>query len=97
MASQTTDNTYLDKHDSPNSIHVADAASTNIVDEAIKPQALELDLEHLERLAKRVRRKLDFILLPLMVSVYMTAYLEKTALNYANALSLQEDLGLKGR
>ncbi|OQV08925.1 hypothetical protein CLAIMM_13132 [Cladophialophora immunda] len=112
MASQSTPNRYVDKHDSPDLIHVAEAASTNMVDEAIKPpvdtnhidtgleaytQALELDPEHLERLAKRVRRKLDFILLPLMVSIYMTAYLEKASLNYANAFSLQEDLGLKGR
>ncbi|EXJ66729.1 uncharacterized protein A1O5_09924 [Cladophialophora psammophila CBS 110553] len=112
MASQTTGNRYLNKHDSPNSIHVADVASTSIVDEAIKPQvdanhidtgldaytqALELDPEHLERLAKRVRRKLDFILLPLMVSIFITAYLKKASLNYANAFSLQEDLGLKGR
>lgn len=79
----------MDKHDSPSSIHVAEAASINIVDEAIKPQidanhidsgldaytqALELDPEHLERLAKRVRRKLDFILLPLVyVSMILRA------------------------
>lgn len=32
-----------------------------------------------------------------MVAIYMTAYLEKASLNYANAFSLQEDLGLHGR
>lgn len=81
MASHTTDNRDMDKHDSPSSIHTAETAGINNFDEAMKPQldtnhidtgldaytqALELDPEHLEQLAKRVRRKLDFILLPLV-------------------------------
>jgi hypothetical protein len=76
-------------------------------------QALRLDPEDLQRLAKQVLRKLDFILLPLasnlsiwcrartnvrqMCLIFMTSFLEKAALNYANAYSMQRDLGLVGR
>ncbi|KIV93425.1 hypothetical protein PV10_04638 [Exophiala mesophila] len=60
-------------------------------------QALELEPAQLEELAKRVRWKLDLILLPLMCAIYLVSFLEKLALNYANAYSLQSDLNLQGR
>ena len=64
-----------------NTIQPVDTSSTCMIDELVKPstetdhvdtglyaytQALELDPDHLEQLAIRVRRKLDFILLPLV-------------------------------
>lgn len=63
-------------------IQPVDTSSTGMVDEVVKPstdtdhvdtglyvytQALELDPDHLEQLAVRVRQKLDFILLPLVL------------------------------
>lgn len=82
MALQTDGHRAVNKAETSNTIQVAHIESTNIVNEAVKPladanyadagfdayvQALELDPEHLEQLAKGVRRKLDFILLPLVV------------------------------
>lgn len=50
----------------------------------------------LERDAARVRRKLDFILLPMMCGTYMISFLDKQTLNYSNAYGLQEDTNMTG-
>ena len=74
-----------DSKNDPDAIgrHLLDAAS------AYPPAQLERD-------AKRVRRKLDFLLLPLMCGTYMISFLDKQTLNYSNAYGLQEDTNMSG-
>jgi hypothetical protein len=54
----------IDQEISKSAIVATDEADAGL---ELYSQALELDAEHLQRLARRVRWKLDFILLPLMV------------------------------
>ncbi|KAL2822923.1 major facilitator superfamily domain-containing protein [Aspergillus granulosus] len=46
---------------------------------------------------KRVLRKLDFALIPVMGIVYMMQYMDKVALSQATLLNLREDLNLQGQ
>ncbi|USW58155.1 Putative major facilitator superfamily, MFS transporter superfamily [Septoria linicola] len=50
----------------------------------------------LERDAVRVRRKLDFLILPMMMGTYMISFLDKQTLNYSNAYGLQQDTNMTG-
>ncbi|CAK7271777.1 hypothetical protein SEPCBS119000_004777 [Sporothrix epigloea] len=59
-------------------------------------QSLQYDEEQLKRDAIKVRRKLDFLVLPLMATTYMLSFLDKQTLNYSNAYGLQEDTHMKG-
>ncbi|CAK7568367.1 MAG: hypothetical protein SEPTF4163_006355 [Sporothrix epigloea] len=59
-------------------------------------QSLQYDEEQLKRDAVKVRRKLDFIVLPLMMTTYMLSFLDKQTLNYSNAYGLQADTHMKG-
>ncbi|KAH8690701.1 major facilitator superfamily domain-containing protein [Talaromyces proteolyticus] len=59
-------------------------------------EALQFDPIERKRIAKAVKLKLDSILLPLMCIAYLLGFLDKAALNYANAYGLQSDLGLYG-
>ncbi|KAL2848428.1 major facilitator superfamily domain-containing protein [Aspergillus pseudoustus] len=45
---------------------------------------------------KKLVRKVDFMLLPIMLFAYMMAFLDKQALNYTSLMGLREDLGLVG-
>ncbi|KAK5688053.1 hypothetical protein LTS10_000031 [Elasticomyces elasticus] len=45
---------------------------------------------------KRVLRKIDRVILPLMALVYFFQYLDKQSINYATVFGLQEDLRLTG-
>ncbi|ODM23084.1 hypothetical protein SI65_00673 [Aspergillus cristatus] len=45
---------------------------------------------------KRVRRKIDCVILPMMCTVYFLQYLDKLSLGYAAVFGLIEDLGLQG-
>ncbi|CAK7566769.1 MAG: hypothetical protein SEPTF4163_004721 [Sporothrix epigloea] len=59
-------------------------------------QSLQYDEEQLKRDAIKVRRKLDFLVLPLMATTYMLSFLDKQTLNYSNAYGLQADTHMKG-
>ncbi|KAL4906381.1 hypothetical protein BDW74DRAFT_190114 [Aspergillus multicolor] len=59
-------------------------------------RALQYDEAQLERDAVKVRRKLDFYVLPLMMVTYMLSFLDKQTLNYSNAYGLQEDTNMTG-
>lgn len=50
----------------------------------------------LQRDAIRVRRKIDFLILPMMMGTYMISFLDKQTLNYSNAYGLQEDTHMDG-
>ncbi|KAL2788215.1 major facilitator superfamily domain-containing protein [Aspergillus keveii] len=45
---------------------------------------------------KKLIRKVDLMLLPIMLFAYMMAFLDKQALNYTSLMGLREDLGLVG-
>ncbi|KAI6087205.1 allantoate permease [Hypoxylon rubiginosum] len=45
---------------------------------------------------KALVRKLDFTIVPLMWACYNLQYLDKTLINYANVMGLQEDTGITG-
>ncbi|KAH8893595.1 MFS transporter [Thozetella sp. PMI_491] len=59
-------------------------------------QSLQYDTAQLERDAVKVRRKLDFIILPMMMTTYMLSFLDKQTLNYSNAYGLQADTHMTG-
>ncbi|KAK4946608.1 hypothetical protein LTR10_014460 [Elasticomyces elasticus] len=59
-------------------------------------KALEFDEAQLERDSIKVRKKLDFIVLPMMMTTYMLSFLDKQTLNYSNAYGLQADTHMKG-
>ncbi|OJJ50264.1 hypothetical protein ASPZODRAFT_149629 [Penicilliopsis zonata CBS 506.65] len=59
-------------------------------------KSLQYDPAELQRDAVKVRRKLDFIVLPMMMTTYMLSFLDKQTLNYSDAYGLQEDTHMKG-
>ncbi|KAF2105055.1 MFS transporter [Rhizodiscina lignyota] len=59
-------------------------------------KSLEYDEAQLERDALKVRRKLDWLVLPMMCCTYMLSFLDKQTLNYSNAYGLQEDTHMTG-
>ncbi|TVY82281.1 putative transporter [Lachnellula suecica] len=59
-------------------------------------QSHQYDPAQLELDAVKVRKKLDFILLPMMMMTYMLSFLDKQTLNYSNAYGLQADTHMTG-
>ncbi|KAK3686797.1 hypothetical protein LTR37_019476, partial [Vermiconidia calcicola] len=47
--------------------------------------------------AKRVLRKVDLRVMPILVVIYLLQYLDKNGINYASAYGLEEGLGLTGQ
>lgn len=47
--------------------------------------------------AKRLRWKLDLVILPMFLITQALQFMDKTSLNYANLFGYQEALGLKGK
>ncbi|TVY80879.1 putative transporter [Lachnellula suecica] len=45
---------------------------------------------------KRILRKIDFVLMPILCIVYGLNYLDKTTLSYASITGIQKGIGLKG-
>lgn len=45
---------------------------------------------------RRVVKKLDRVIMPLMALVYFFQYLDKQCINYASVFGLEDDLGLSG-
>lgn len=45
---------------------------------------------------RRLRRKIDWMVMPLMWCCYCLQYLDKTLINYANVMGLEEDTGMTG-
>uniref|UniRef100_A0A8H7KEZ2 Major facilitator superfamily (MFS) profile domain-containing protein n=1 Tax=Bionectria ochroleuca TaxID=29856 RepID=A0A8H7KEZ2_BIOOC len=71
--------------------HGSDLKTTN--EEAIIGQSEPIATAEENR---RVKRKIDFILLPLMCGCYIFSFLDKTMLNYASIFGLKTALKLKG-
>ncbi|KAF7556535.1 hypothetical protein G7Z17_g1334 [Cylindrodendrum hubeiense] len=53
-------------------------------------------IEYTNEENKRVKRKIDLILLPLMCICYIFSFLDKTLLNYASIFGIKEALHLEG-
>ncbi|CAI6093136.1 unnamed protein product [Clonostachys chloroleuca] len=68
----------------------------NELGKAYFQQSLQYEEHQLERDSVKVRRKLDFYVLPLMMMTYMLSFLDKQTLNYSNAYGLQADTNMKG-
>ncbi|CDM38220.1 hypothetical protein DTO013E5_8654 [Penicillium roqueforti] len=54
------------------------------------------EVETTPEMEKKVLRKLDFFLIPLMGGCYMLQYIDKLAISQATLFNLRQDLGLKG-
>lgn len=89
-SSTTTDG--LPRSSAPNYTH------TGTVDEAMKAfeagdgEPIVLD----EATNKRLLRRIDLHIMPLMCIVYGLNYLDKTTLSYANVMGLKKSIHLKG-
>ncbi|KAJ5945458.1 hypothetical protein N7516_005626 [Penicillium verrucosum] len=55
-----------------------------------------LEVETTPAMEKKVLRKMDFFLIPLMGGCYMLQYIDKLAISQATLFNLREDLDLKG-
>ncbi|KAL6299108.1 MFS general substrate transporter [Sparassis latifolia] len=98
MMTSTTDRKSVDI--SENSVHspVADEKHTfdptlSVVDseegdEALKLVGKERTAEFSEEYNRKLRRKLDLLIIPLCAAVYFTQFLDKTSLNYASIMGL---------
>ena len=73
-------------------------ASTKLTGENAKAQALAASASSVTPTElKRVLRKLDYVLVPLMSIAVLLQFLDKTSLNYASLLGLKTDTHLKGQ
>lgn len=57
----------------------------------------EISEEEFELEITRIRRKIDWRLMPILCITYTLQFLDKLSLNYASAYSLKSDLGLTGQ
>lgn len=55
------------------------------------------DVETTEAEAKKVLRKIDYRVVPMLFVIYFLQYLDKNAINFANAYGLQEATNLRGQ
>lgn len=49
------------------------------------------------REAKRILRKIDYHILPILMMTYMLQYLDKSSINFASVYGLKEGTGLQGQ
>jgi hypothetical protein len=47
--------------------------------------------------AKKVLKKVDLRILPILIVIYLLQYLDKNGINYASAYGLEEGTGLEGQ
>jgi hypothetical protein len=79
------------EHTTPNSIMAHSVASKNSVDNVYIEQ-LNTEDPHMER---RVLRKIDFRLLPILGALYTIALIDRTNISVARISGLDDDLDLK--
>jgi len=89
---------------------VADAIRKgNVIDKKILEHAGDADeamkafmaaegevLELTEEASKRILRKIDWNLMPIMCIVYMLNFLDKTTISYASVMGIKKDINLQG-
>ncbi|OAG07511.1 MFS general substrate transporter [Paraphaeosphaeria sporulosa] len=69
---------------------------TEVAASQATPEVIQVDAEQ-EALAKRVLRKIDWRLIPLMFITYNLNFMDKTILSSASVFGLREDTGLVGQ
>lgn len=80
--------------DSPDRISPASSQDFDETYEVYKQQdARDIDPND----ARRVLRKIDLHILPLMMGTYMLQYLDKSSINFAAAYDLEPGLNLQGQ
>lgn len=81
---------------SSNSVTSSPADSASLDDEYhLYKRSDEQDFDHAE--AKRVRRKIDLRVIPILTLIYMMQYLDKNGINYASVYGLQKGTNLHGQ
>ncbi|MCJ1383437.1 hypothetical protein MMC17_006551 [Xylographa soralifera] len=83
---------YLDEIRETFGSHAIDADDAMRAFESIGGEKLELDAAT----SKRLLRRIDLIMMPILCVVYGLNYLDKTTLSYASIMGLQKDIGLVG-
>ncbi|KAL4815532.1 MFS general substrate transporter [Aspergillus spinulosporus] len=73
-------------------VSAIDSASTSIAAEVVEALRAEATPEE----EKRILRKIDFYIIPVMGLCYMLQYMDKVTLGYATQLNLRTDLNLHG-
>lgn len=76
--------------------HISSTASSDR-DENYDLYAQNRGLEYTPEEGKRVLRKIDLQLIPLLFVIYMIQYLDKNSINFASVYGLEEGTGLKGQ
>ncbi|KAJ5844525.1 uncharacterized protein N7525_002266 [Penicillium rubens] len=64
--------------------------------QCVENGALESSFQFSADAEKKLVRKIDFMVLPIMVFAYMMAFLDKQTLNYTSLMGIREDLHLVG-
>ncbi|KAM9902697.1 hypothetical protein OXX69_008211 [Metschnikowia pulcherrima] len=74
-----------------------DSKKAKIVGIDLFQHADEISDEEMRSEIARIRRKVDWRIMPVLCITYTLQFLDKLSLNYASAYSLKEDLGLAGQ
>ncbi|KAM0234323.1 hypothetical protein ACHAP5_010137 [Fusarium lateritium] len=72
-------------------------ANAKDIGAAAYAEARNLDSDDLDGERRRVKRKIDKILMPMLLTSFVFQFLDKLSLNYAAAYTLIPDLGLEGQ
>lgn len=75
---------------------VASSGSSRL-DDSYDVYARNKGIEYTPEEAKKVLRKIDLRLIPLLVIIYMLQYLDKNSINFASVYGLKEGTNLKGQ
>lgn len=80
--------------------------SAEIVEKVVAPVVTSIDnsetastednLKYDEKMTKRLVRKIDWHILPVLVVLYLLSFLDRTNIGNARLANLEVDLGLKG-
>lgn len=79
---------------STDSVALPNVDGENAIGLQFYEKAQNLDDAELDAAFKKVRRKVDTRVLPLLCIAYLLQFLDKLSLNYASSFSFKEDLGL---
>lgn len=83
--------------DVPVNDNSSESAASQDRDETYHVYKQTQDLETTPEESKRVLRKIDTRLLPILILTYMLQYLDKNSINFASVYGLKEGTGLKGQ
>lgn len=95
--SKSTDHNVEIKDVEPTKDNSSLSAASEDRDEAYDVYKQGQGLETTPEESKRVLRKIDYRLLPILILTYMLQYLDKNSINFASVYGLKEGTGLKGQ